>query len=429
MIKKLRRKFILVASGAIFIILTFVLTCILGLFTYYSYNELNALLDYISQNNGNMPAVYHQDENDPFTHHIIFKVNINDELAYETRYFSVITDSSNNVVRSDFEHISAVSVDETDHFLTLAQTGKRQRGKIEDDGNIYYFLSRPLTAEQAEMLTGTNTADYRLTVFLDCTRKLYTTRMIVQFSLSIGLISMLLFIVIVSVFSRRAIQPTVDSYEKQKEFITNAGHELKTPLAIISANTEVIEMTTGSNEWTQSIINQVKRLTGLVNRLITIARLDEGNSEKIDLSQEVDLSAYASELATSFEAVASQQGKAFEHHIAENVKVKGDRNSIRELYTILIDNAIKYCDEGGTVRIELSMKRKSVFSVSNTFAEGEGKDYSRYFERFYRGDTSHSHEKAGYGIGLSMARSVAELHKGKIEVSYKDGMITFTAIL
>ena len=238
---------------------------------------------------------------------------------------------------------------------------------------------------------------------------------------------MFLLILLLSVFSNRVVEPYVKNAEAQKQFITNASHELKTPLAVISANTEVIEMMNGKSEWTESTVSQVNRMSNLISQLVVLSRLEE--REDLVLS-DVDMSEEVNKVIKDFKAVVDTQGKKLEYTVAENIHVKADEKGIHELTNILVDNAVKYCDEEGTIKVTLSQKGKTTYlAVSNDYKEGTGIDCKRFFDRFYREDQSHNSEKQGYGIGLSMADSLVRMFKGKINVSYKKPVITFTVTL
>jgi signal transduction histidine kinase len=218
--------------------------------------------------------------------------------------------------------------------------------------------------------------------------------------------------------------------ENQKRFITNAGHELKTPIAIISTNTEAIEMINGKNQWTESILKQVQRLSNLINDLIILAKRGEGSHADL-VVEKIDLSETVAGIAGTFRQMAEDQGKNLLCHIAPQVYIKSDTKCVYELINILVDNAIKYCDDGGSIDISLVKSKKKIADIviSNTYADGADTDYSRFFERFYRGDISHDSKKSGYGIGLSIAEELTQLLKGKINVSYTDGKIAFAVRL
>lgn len=415
MIRALRKKFILLASICIFLILAVVLTCI-NVINYYSgYKESMSLLSYIAEHNGRMP-----DEN-PNSGDVDFFVS--PELRFETRYFSVITDANGNYIDSDNEHIAAVNDAEAAEMYQSVVDGNKSKGVLNLSDRVFLYQVKEISSAEP----GENT-DYRLILFMDCSNRFHRIRSMLTFSILIGAGCLFVFVLLISVFSRRAVRPFAENYEKQKQFITNAGHELKTPLAIISANTEVIETLHEESEWTQSIRHQVERLTGLVNDLITIARLDEAAERHDTVMTSTDLSALVQNTAADFRILAEQQQKKFETDIAADVSVSGNEKTLKELISILLDNAVKYCDDAGSIRAELKQQKHSVcLTVSNTHSEPT--DCTRFFDRFYRADTSHNSEKSGYGIGLSMAETIVRLHKGKITAQQKEQRVSFTVTL
>ncbi len=421
MIRHLQRRFVAIATLIILLILVFVIGCINGINALTNSIEVSDMLRFISDNAGIIPPQMNEPSGK-------FTFRVNAEMPYETRYFSVITDDKGHTLHADYDHIASVTSDEAEHMMRQVMDSRRATGRITDDNSFYAYMSRDLTAQEAKYMGYDNAT---LTVFLDFTKRRYQQMMLLHFSASLGLLSLLIFFLLVSAFSKRAIRPTIAAYEKQREFITNAGHELKTPLAIISANTEVIEMTSGKTEWTTSTIEQVKRLSTLVSRLITIAKLDEASPDQIDVTQDIDLSAVTKELITTFTPLVMQAGKNMTYSIDDNIHINGDSNSVRELFSILLDNAVKYCDDNGTIHLDLHLSRgkRAVCSITNTYAEGDGIDYSRFFDRFYRGEESHNSEKSGFGIGLSMAQSIVKIHKGRISADWKDGNIIFTVTM
>ena len=187
-------------------------------------------------------------------------------------------------------------------------------------------------------------------------------------------------------------------------------------------------MIDGKSEWTDNILAQVRRSTDLINSMLALARMSE--TQKTELTQ-VGLTDVVRESVTSFQAVVSQKGRKLESEIADGIFVMGDRNLLMELSNILIDNAVKYCDDDGTIHVALRKKGKAgaVLSVANDYQKGAGLDCSRFFRRFYRGDSSHNSGMEGHGIGLSMAKSITEKMGGSIGAAWKDGIITFTVIL
>lgn len=215
--------------------------------------------------------------------------------------------------------------------------------------------------------------------------------------------------------------------ENQKRFITNASHELKTPVAIISANTEALELVSGKSEWTGNIIKQTKRLTNLINDLVALARVGEIEKEDMKL-EDVDISQATETIAGDFRQVAAERGKTLETRIPPGVHVQSEEKLFGQILGILLDNAVKYCDEKGSVQVEVTTEKKEkgfAIIISNDFAEGKDIDYTKFFERFYRHDISHSSQIKGYGVGLSMAADIVQILDGTIDVSWKEGRISF----
>lgn len=429
MIHTLRRKFICIASGCILLILTVVLVCFNAISYYSTYRESMAIVSFIAENNGKLP-----DEN-PQNSEVNFFVS--PEFRFETRYFSVIVDAENNYIASNNVFISAVTKEDADFMYTKALSNEKGHGKIRISDSIFLYQIREVSGEElnSTIFAGQqmpsfldNSMDYKLIMFLDCTNRFYRIQTMQNRSLLIGAGCLLAFVILVTLFSGRAIRPVAENYEKQKKFITNAGHELKTPLTIISANSEVIEAMNGESEWTQSIRHQVDRLTGLVNDLITIARLDESEEKHDTVMSPFDISAIVQKASDEFRTVAKQQGKTLEADIAPELSMNGNEKTIRELVSILLDNAVKYCDDGGTICAELKQQKSHIcLTVSNTYAQKT--DCTRLFDRFYRANESHSSDKSGYGIGLSMAKTIVRLHKGKITAQHKEQQVQFTVIL
>ncbi len=406
--QKLKLKFIFIAS----ISFSLVLITVLGVVNYISYrsiySEIFTTLRIITENGGLPDYINNEYKNyDDFI--------VTPETIYETRYFTIEYDKNMTITKLDIDNIAAVSEKDISDFISYTMASDKSEGMLRKNMMRYAFLK----TKKSDGIT--------VIAFMDCTRRMMTLRNMIRFSIYVGIISMLMLILLLSFFSRKAVAPILKNMESQKQFITNASHELKTPLAVISANAEVIEMTNGKSEWTESIRNQVTHMSELVSQLIVLSKLQE--HDDIELT-EVNFSSKANDVAKSFKTVAEAAGKTFESEIAQDVIIQADERGSRELISILVDNAVKYCDEGGTVRMTLNSKGKKAFlTVSNDYAAGEGVDYSRFFERFYRADESHNNETKGYGIGLSMAEGLVEMFNGRISVNYKNKVITFTVVL
>lgn len=413
MIRRLQRRFILIATAAVVILLMLVLGTINLVNLRRANQESREILQLLADNDGSIPddGIYHKKAD---------ILDMNPELSFQVRYFSAKVSADGEIVYLDTNHIAAISQEEAAEFARAMAKQGTPEGFVRDDGGIYRYL-----------LTSRDDGGW-LVVMMDCNRIYQSVVLFQQYSLFYGGVCTLLYVLILTFLSGRVIRPFVRNMENQKQFITNAGHELKTPLAVISANTEVLEMTTGANEWTRSIMNQVKRMSGLVGNLITLSRL--GEREDVVISQ-VDMSAQTADVLEGFGAVAAQQGKKLESAVADRVTVRAEARYLHELVTILVDNAVKYCDDGGSVQVRLEPRNRGKgitgarLTISNNYMAGKGMDYERFFDRFYREDSSHNNEKSGYGIGLAMAREITDLFHGHIHAGWRDGRISFTVVL
>lgn len=267
-------------------------------------------------------------------------------------------------------------------------------------------------------------------VFVDCSRELASFHSFLSASVAISCIGWLAVLAIVAGASGAVIRPMVESYSKQKRFITDASHEIKTPLAVIDAANEVQEIESGESEWTQSIHEQVARLTALTERLVFLARMDEGSAgftmTSIDLSEAVD------KAAAPFGSVAVSRGKRLATSIASGVRAHADAAAVAQVVELLLDNATRYASEDSVIDLSLRAvsrgqgKGAAELVVSNAVDELPEGDLDRLFDRFYRADVSRSSKTGGSGVGLSVVRAIAEAHGGSASVCGHGNQITFT---
>ena len=333
---------------------------------------------------------------------------------YDTRYFAVLYDSDGNVTAIKNNLVDSVTQDEAKIYGELALEKRSTFGR---SGNYYYQVDR---REDGSCIVVYLDSRFQVEAM---NRLLYSALLLIGFG-------MVLSTVFVTIFANRAIRPEVENAELQKRFITNASHELKTPLAVIKANTEMQEILDGETEWTQSTLRQVERLTGLIQNLVLVSRAQEQESK--EEFTDTDVASVVRETAETFRPVALQEDKTLTCETPESLHMEAAASQIRQLTSLLLDNAIKYCDEKGKIQIKVSAVRKGLqLQVSNDYAEGKNVDYSRFFERFYREDQSHhaDSEKSGFGIGLSIAEGLVKQYKGTIRASWKDGVISFTCLL
>ena len=267
-------------------------------------------------------------------------------------------------------------------------------------------------------------------IFVDCRQEIESFKNTLVYSVGVSLLGFLAVFTLVLFWSKKIFKPVAESYEKQKRFITDASHEIKTPLTIIDANTEVIEMMEGENEWTKSTRKQVARLTSLTEKLVFLSRMDE-ESTKLTMC-EFSLSDAVLDTAEPFKAVAQTKDKKLEINVDEGISYVGDEKTIRQLISILLDNAMKYSESSISITLKTSGRNRMI-TVWNTVDESTNIKKGRQdilFERFYRADSSHNSKTGGFGIGLSAAYAIVRAHKGRISARSEDGRsIEFMIVL
>ena len=400
MIRKLRIKFIAISMTSTII----VLFLILGSINLLNYREMShnadMILDFLKENDGELPENLYKSQHK--------KTNgISPETSFESRYFSVFLSNNRQICEADTDNISAIN----------EETAIKYAQKINRSNKKCGFISKYRYMKE-------NTSNGVKIYFLDCTKSMMSFQNFLVTSIFVSAFGVSAVFILVVLLSKRAIEPVAESYEKQKRFITDAGHEIKTPLTIIDA-----EMEYGENEWLDDIQVQTKRLTGLTNDLIYLSRMEEGQT-KISMI-EFPFSEVTAEAAQSFQNLAKVKGKDFKVDIEPMITLKGNEKAIRQLLSILLDNAVKYCTEQGQIRLNVSHKGKNIIlSVCNTAQELTKENIDHLFDRFYRTDESRNSQTGGYGIGLSVAKAVVETHHGKITASSEDGRsLLITVIL
>ena len=236
-------------------------------------------------------------------------------------------------------------------------------------------------------------------------------------SIAISLCGYFIVFAFIAFFSNRIIRPISESYEKQKRFITDASHEIKTPLTIIGADTDILEMELGENEWIDDIKKQVTQLTELTNNLVFLSRMEE--SEHSLPAIDFPFSEVVTETIMSFQTLAQSQAKELLYQIPAMLTLRGDEKSIRQLISILLDNAIKYSPAEEPISLCVEEQNSHItITVTNTTLQPLEKEQLKFlFDRFYRLDTSRNSKTGGHGVGLSIAKAIVEAHNGKILAS------------
>ena len=399
MIKKMKRRVIIAAmlafTAVIMMIAVLVNAVNYGVVTSRADMTLNALLTYEDQAPDKPGG-----DNPPMGP---FRGLPDVESNYMTRFFIVRYDKEGNAGSVFMDYIA--SIDE-EAALQYAQDAMKRRS---DHGYIReYRYARE------------NDGDGSVVVFLNTLREQQSIRSLLILTLIVSFVSLAIVFVLVVLLSGRAIRPIANNIQQQKQFITDASHELKTPVTSISTSVDVIEMEHGEDEWTDNIKKQTKRMKKLVNELVALSRLDEENP--IPDKEDFSLSTAAWEMAKIFESRAKGHNKDLKVDIEDDITMHGDQDSIRQMMSVLLDNAIRYSDDGAEIRFSVSRKKGKInIETFNTCDYDKPPDVDRLFDRFYRPDASRNDKTGGTGIGLAIAKAVVNAHQGKISASCPSG--------
>lgn len=397
MIKKLRIKFVVVAILSVFVTLSILMTTINVMNYLKVIRDADQILYMLKENEGAFPEYTRQavgNERNYFSK----------ETPFESRYFSVEIDED-----GDFRYIDTNQIEAID-----SMTARKYAKQIYKQSRHNGFYSN------YRYLVYNGSGGSTVILFLDCMKGLANFHYFLYASVWISLIGLVIVSFLITIVSGRIMKPVLESYEKQKRFITDAGHEIKTPLATINADVTVLEMEgLETNEWIADIKHQTGRLTTLTNDLITLSRMEEPDTE-IEMIA-FPISEVVLECAKSFEARARMEHKKYTIQIIPDLSYTGDTKSIKHLVSILLDNAFKYSPEDGTIRISLHKHGKGLeLVVYNTATNIKKENISHLFDRFYRLESSRNSQTGGYGIGLSIAHAIVDKHRGKITAGTSD---------
>ena len=421
MIKRLRKKFIVAAIVAVVLVLL-VLIGAINILNYRSLvAEADGTLQILAENKGSFPRQMLRVQDRPSgagapsdTEALpetgrgeIFASRRDGrrELAYQSRYFSAFFADDGSLSRIDLDNLASLTEEEA---AALAQS--------------VFAVGSTKGISEGYRWCRTDCDGETLLIFLNCERELLTFRNFLYASIGISLAGTLAVFFLLLLASGRIVRPIAESYEKQKRFITDAGHELKTPVTIIRADADVLEAELdGENEWITDIRRQTQRLGSLTEDLVYLSRMEE-ESPSLRI-QELSLSELVGETAQSFQALALSKGKKFQASAAPGLSLNGDEKALAKLVSILLDNAMKYSPEGGAVELRLDQAGKNArLVVKNSTQPMEKGNADRLFERFAREDSSRNSGTGGFGLGLAIAKAVTEAHRGKIHAVSEDGI-------
>jgi len=343
---------------------------------------------------------------------------VDEDMAMSLRFFTVCLNAQNEVIRKDISRIASVSDKEAEEYAEQVIRSEKLTGYLE------HFKYQIVTAEMENLSEKLE----KTVLFLDISRQFHSIWMVFVLSISIALICWLCMFLFVVVLSGKAIRPVADSIQKQRQFVTDAGHEIKTPLAIIQANLDAMELLEGENKWSRNIRRQTFRLNGLMQNLLTLAKMEE---ESLCLPMEtVFLKELLEEAVRIFAEAAALKKIHLEKEVCSEGMIHANREYTQRLLSILLDNAVKYTDEEGMITISLQEKgNAAVLQVKNTCKELPPVDAEKLFDRFYRADQARTQKSGGYGIGLSAAYAIVKAQRGNIFADYPDGhTIRFTVV-
>lgn len=407
MLKRMRWRFIGSAMAA-FTAVVLTLLCFVNLWNYHSVTEQQdeALTRLMEMEDQRMPFSPGRGA-PPFDDWSHFSP----EVQYSLRFFSVHYDTGGEVLRVNQDYIASISERDAETYADAVLESGKAHGY---ESGYRYLVS--------------TTEDETVVLFLNSEREIQTMRSLLLITLAIAAVCLAVVFGLVVLFSRRAITPYLKNMEAQKQFITNASHELKTPLTAISTSADVLAMEDGENEWVHNIQVQSGRLSRLIASLVALSRLDEENPfpERTEFS----LSDAVWEIAEPFSSLAAAKGREYTQYIEDGIMVTGDRTAIGQLVSILLDNAVKYSPDGDVIRLHVCRSgKRAEIEVCNTLPSAEKLDCKRLFERFYRPDASRSANTGGSGVGLSIAKATVEAHGGTIRARQNGREITFTVRL
>ena len=413
MIKKLRQKFILISMFS----LTFVIAIIIGIINIHNYSSIvkraDEKLELIINNNGIFPREKDNKIMPPDN-------KMSPEAPFETRYFSVTFNNNGEVIKVNIDRIAAIDELSAESYATSLYNNSKTKGFFKN----YRYQSKTRDTET-------------LYVFIDCQHDLITFREFLYASLLFSLIGITTIFLLVFFSSKIILKPISESYEKQKHFITDASHELKTPLTSISGFAEILknggtdEQTT--KDFANTIYEETQRMISLVNDIIKLSKLDEKSISQE--KEEINLTELSKEVITPLLPVAEKKNVKIDLEAENQVFINGVRSVIFEMIYNLVENAIKYNKNDGKVIVKVSKisenpsskKQNVVLSVSDTGIGIPKNEQERIFERFYRIDKSRSKESGGTGLGLSIVKHGAKYHNAKVTLSSQEGKgSTFT---
>ncbi len=398
MIDALRKKMILICCSAVLVVFALIFGAISIISNQQLSRNMDMMTDRISEGNGEFRPF---DQNNPKPPGMDrYPDFFTEETPFSTRFFTVWLAEDRKVIGANLESVSSVTKEDAHEYAQAVINGGDARGW---HGNFRYKVY--------------NTVRGTGIVFVDGSMNRSVTRTLLWTAALVLLGCMLIISVVIIAVSSRVVRPIAQSYEKQKQFITDANHELKTPLTLILTNLDIVESELGHSEWLDDIRTEGQRMSALVAQLTALSRLDE-DAPQMPVT-DFSLSDVCSDTVSEFAPLIDSKGLTMTAFIQPELNLRGDEGAIRRLVAILLDNGVKYCDPGGEITLSLSAKWQTELRVENACAGVDDMELSRLFDRFYREDKART-SGTSFGIGLALAKSIVEKHHGEIK-AYKAG--------
>ncbi len=400
MIKQLQRKFVLSAMLAISILLLVVLGGVNIFNAIYTDKKTDKLLSTLAQVENSAVTMMLPEVRSSWD---FFSTVVTQDDTLGAIYF-VVREDSHRIVRSfDTSHISSISRREAENLVENVQYEDSGIGRM---GRFKYIIL-PTVGNLGKTY-----------IFLEVSEQTNSVWQVLFLSVGVGILCWVCMLLFVILLSKKAIRPIAENIEKQKQFVTDAGHEIKTPLAIIMANADALELHYGENKYSQNIKGQIFRLKGLTQDMLSLAKMEEQPNKK--KKENFSMTELVAETVGQFAAILEEKETDLDLNLMPNLCIQSAKEDVRKLLSILVDNAVKYSLPGGKIEISLTYSGKQIFfEISNTCENLDTLQLNRIFDRFYRGDNARTQKSGGYGSGLSAALAIVKSLGGTITVERK----------
>ncbi len=406
MIKKLKRRFIAIAMLSFAAVLIVTLVAVNTVNRHNVYRSIDHQLVYLAASNFGPPRGMLAAMPETIQEWVDMEAG---DITSEDSYFIFSGGMTESVFYNELNTLSTAAGMDAGVKLQEVLQGGKEFGTF---GQYRYYVAQRETP-------------YKV-VFLRCSQEFEAMRSLLNTSVVVGFFCALAVFGLVTLLSGMVVRPFSENMERQKRFISDVSHELKTPLGVIMADLDMQVMDHGQTEWLENAQTQTDHMTELIDRLVTLSLLDE-SMQKAEAVL-INFSFLTGDAAEEFSAPARARNLIMETDITPGVELYGNESSLRELLHILLDNAVKYTPEGGRIRVCLTRGWKTVLTVSNSCSGLSGEELERVFDRFYRASGSRA-AQAGHGLGLSIARDIVSRAGGSIRAHLEEENVVFTVEL